>query len=264
MEIITTPWKDTFLTLAANTGKNIKITSPFIKESICDDLLKTIKGKVKIELITSFKLVNICSGSLDLSGLEKIIDHNGKVFNFSKLHSKIYLFDEKDAIITSGNMTNSGMLNNFEYGIYLNDLETIKKINNDFEKLLNDERTGVIKQKNIDTVRSILSKIERPKRISLPKIEAYLSDDVNDILELPVESISGSLTGWKAEIFKCANSLPSDIFNLDDINRFIPHLKRKYPNNNHIQDKIRQQLQILRDLGLIEFLGNGSYKKLWE
>jgi len=263
MEIITTPWKEIFLELSAMAKKSVKITSPFVKKNICDELLKTLSENVKINLITSFKLASVFSGSLDLSGLEEIIDHNGKVFNFSKLHSKIYIFDEKGAIITSGNMTNSGMLNNFEYGIYLNDPETIKKINNDFEKFLNDERTGVIKRKNIDTARSILSKIEKPKRISLPKIESYLSDDENDILELPVESISGSLTGWKAEIFKYANSLPSDIFNLDDINRFIPQLKRKYPNNNHISDKIRQQLQILRDTGLIEFLGNGKYRKLW-
>jgi hypothetical protein len=28
----------------------------------------------------------------------------------------------------------------------------------------------------------------------------------------------------------------------------------------HIRDKIRQQLQLLRDLGLLEFLGPGSYR----
>ena len=41
-------------------------------------------------------------------------------------------------------------------------------------------------------------------------------------------------------------------------------LKEKHPSNQHIPDKIRQQLQQLRDLGLIEFLGNGRYKKLWK
>ena len=32
--------------------------------------------------------------------------------------------------------------------------------------------------------------------------------------------------------------------------------------NNFIKDKIRQQLQLLRDRGLIEFKGNGNYKKI--
>ena len=41
-------------------------------------------------------------------------------------------------------------------------------------------------------------------------------------------------------------------------------LQNIYPENNHIKDKIRQQLQYLRDLGLIEFKGKGLYKKLYK
>ena len=39
-------------------------------------------------------------------------------------------------------------------------------------------------------------------------------------------------------------------------------LKKKFPNNNFIKDKIRQQLQVLRDKGLLEFKGNGIYRKI--
>ena len=38
--------------------------------------------------------------------------------------------------------------------------------------------------------------------------------------------------------------------------------KSKYTNNNFIKDKIRQQLQVLRDQGIIEFNGRGNYKKI--
>ncbi|WP_254904755.1 hypothetical protein [Clostridium tyrobutyricum] len=34
-------------------------------------------------------------------------------------------------------------------------------------------------------------------------------------------------------------------------------------HNNTINASIRRNLQELRDLGLIEFLENGKYKKLW-
>jgi hypothetical protein len=33
-------------------------------------------------------------------------------------------------------------------------------------------------------------------------------------------------------------------------------------NNNFIKDKIRKQLQVLRDNGLLEFKGNGLYRKI--
>jgi type II restriction enzyme len=35
-----------------------------------------------------------------------------------------------------------------------------------------------------------------------------------------------------------------------------------HPENRHVRDKLRQQLQVLRDLGLIEFLGRGRYRRL--
>jgi len=31
-------------------------------------------------------------------------------------------------------------------------------------------------------------------------------------------------------------------------------------NRRHIRDKIRQQLQVLRDMGFVEFLGAGKYR----
>jgi len=50
-------------------------------------------------------------------------------------------------------------------------------------------------------------------------------------------------------------------FTLDEIYRYESEMRNYYPNNNHIEDKIRQQLQYLRDEGLILFLDNdGTYQ----
>ena len=37
-------------------------------------------------------------------------------------------------------------------------------------------------------------------------------------------------------------------------------MARLHPQNRFVRPKIRQQLQILRDLGLLEFLGRGRYR----
>src|ERR1043165_2908364 len=105
MRIITTPWKDSFLELIRQSRRSIKITSPFVKNDICKELISAKKSTTRIELITSFKLMSIYSGSLDIPAIESIINNNGIVKNFSKLHSEIYLFDDSKAIITSGNLT---------------------------------------------------------------------------------------------------------------------------------------------------------------
>jgi type II restriction enzyme len=68
--------------------------------------------------------------------------------------------------------------------------------------------------------------------------------------------------GWILDIMKCVDLIPSVDFSLEDMYKFEQKLKLKYPQNHHIKDKIRQQLQLLRDKGFIDFKGNGNYKKV--
>ena len=49
-------------------------------------------------------------------------------------------------------------------------------------------------------------------------------------------------------------------FALDDIYRYEKQLSRLYPENKHIKDKIRQQLQILRDKNYLDFVSRGHYR----
>ncbi len=68
--------------------------------------------------------------------------------------------------------------------------------------------------------------------------------------------------GWLMSILNCINSIENEYFSLEEIYMFENILAEKYPNNHNILPKIRQQLQILRDKGFIEFLGNGKYRKI--
>lgn len=73
---------------------------------------------------------------------------------------------------------------------------------------------------------------------------------------------SNDAKGWILEVMRCIDEIKSDTFTLDEIYKFEHKLKLKYPNNHFIKDKIRQQLQILRDKGMLEFVGRGKYRKL--
>lgn len=73
---------------------------------------------------------------------------------------------------------------------------------------------------------------------------------------------SNEAKGWILSIMKCIDSIKENSFSLNEVYKFENQLKQKYPNNNFIKDKIRQQLQILRDKGIIEFSGRGNYKKV--
>jgi type II restriction enzyme len=56
-----------------------------------------------------------------------------------------------------------------------------------------------------------------------------------------------------------ARSLHSRHFSLAEVYDRSDELQRLHPNNLHVREKIRQQLQRLRDMGLVEFLGGGRY-----
>lgn len=66
---------------------------------------------------------------------------------------------------------------------------------------------------------------------------------------------------WVFEILNIISSL-NDEFELRDVYAYKEELSRVYPQNHHIEDKIRQTLQILRDKGIITFEGRGKYKRV--
>ncbi|MFA7663019.1 MAG: DpnI domain-containing protein [Patescibacteria group bacterium] len=66
--------------------------------------------------------------------------------------------------------------------------------------------------------------------------------------------------GWLLDIMNCIETFRGREFLLDEVYKFETELGRKHPENCHIKDKIRQQLQILRDKNYLEFTGRGSYR----
>lgn len=69
-----------------------------------------------------------------------------------------------------------------------------------------------------------------------------------------------SARGWILDVMKCIDKLNKKEFSLNEIYGYEQELILKYPKNKHVKDKIRQQLQLLRDKEYLAFLGKGRYK----
>jgi type II restriction enzyme len=72
---------------------------------------------------------------------------------------------------------------------------------------------------------------------------------------------SGAARGWLIEVMKCVESMDQREFTLDDVYGHEARLRQLYPGNNNVRPKIRQQLQVLRDQGFLEFVGRGRYRR---
>lgn len=74
------------------------------------------------------------------------------------------------------------------------------------------------------------------------------------------DEVEVSARGWLLDTMFYIEKIGHAEFMLDEMYAFENELKIKYPNNRHIKDKLRQQLQVLRDKGYLEFTGRGHYK----
>jgi hypothetical protein len=266
MKIIKTPLLNELMELVESTKKNIKIITPFIKENVYSQLLTKKQNQVKIELITTFKFSNFCSTQSDLSVLNNIIEAGGKVRINPELNANIYIFDDKKAIISSANLTHYNVESEYACGMMIIDKILVSEIIADYAILLKDEKTRVVKKIELELIGRIIQqiyKLNNYKKMKYAKNEIDILRNTCDVVEVPVEAISSVFEGWQQEVFNCINLTQYQIFTVDDLNSFENHLKKLFPTQKNIPDKIIIQLNYFVELGLILRLENGIYKKLW-
>jgi type II restriction enzyme len=77
----------------------------------------------------------------------------------------------------------------------------------------------------------------------------------------PLATMELAQRGWSLDVLNVVRSLSCDEFRLEEVYQYTDALQKLHPDNRHVRDKIRQQLQVLRDLKLLEFIDNrGTYR----
>ena len=183
-------------------------------------------------------------------------------------HPKFYLFEKGEKLkilIGSSNLTFGGMKSNveinafFELSVKSSEAESAldtfirmktaeSRIVPDLEYIQNYQiaRRQVTKNLRHPRVRKTLSKViadlkQSEKRLSRPRVTK------NDLI------------GWKRDVF---DLLPERAFSTSELYELEGELKKKHPENQNVRPKIRQVLQQLRDLGLLEHIRTGFWKPI--
>jgi type II restriction enzyme len=76
----------------------------------------------------------------------------------------------------------------------------------------------------------------------------------------PLGALTLEKRGWTLDVLRVVRAIGKKEFSLAEVYASGDSLGQLHPRNRHLRDKIRQQLQVLRDLGLLEFLGQGNYR----
>jgi hypothetical protein len=116
------------------------VISPFIK-------LRSVKrltaGKKKIQVLTRFALSDLFEGVSDLSALRYLLKLGAEIRGIKYLHSKLYLFGQQRAILTSANLTDAALTRNHELGIVTDKASEIESCRNYFDRLWQGGRSHV-------------------------------------------------------------------------------------------------------------------------
>jgi len=152
----------------------------------------------------------------------------------------------------------------------LHDSDTVSQLRSDFLQIFeNEEKVSTVTEEILSTTEGIIAKVPKEKRIKFEKSERDLFpaaryEPEDDLYDGGVKTIVDTLSGWRLDTFSVVSKIPANIFKLEQVYACKQDLQELHPENRNVEAKIRQQLQELRDLGLIEFLGGGVYRKLWK
>ena len=76
----------------------------------------------------------------------------------------------------------------------------------------------------------------------------------------PLATLDVQARGWTLDVLRLVKRLGRRRFSIADAYSFAPELSSLHPNNMNVRPKIRQQLQVLRDMGFLRFLKRGEYE----
>ena len=75
----------------------------------------------------------------------------------------------------------------------------------------------------------------------------------------PFRNLTLAQRGWTLDVLKIVHRLCERRFTNQDIYAYSNYLGKRHPRNKHVRDKIRQQLQFLRDKGFLAQTSDGVW-----
>jgi phosphatidylserine/phosphatidylglycerophosphate/cardiolipin synthase-like enzyme len=96
-------WAREITDAVAEGAGAIRLISPFIKAGALRRFLSP--KPTSLQVITRFNLQDFADGVSDITALRMLLDAGASVRGVKNLHSKLYLFGSKRAIVTSANLT---------------------------------------------------------------------------------------------------------------------------------------------------------------
>lgn len=138
--LVRSPWAQPFQQLVSIAERDLLLVSPFIKSQSTNQIVSNLQRRgvdkqISVVVLTNLRPESVLNGSTDveaLSTLSKALP-NFDLVHLPSLHAKVYVADDRVAVVTSANLTKPGITGNLEYGVAFTDGPVVREIRRDFQ-----------------------------------------------------------------------------------------------------------------------------------
>lgn len=133
VRLLSGPWRNDLAGIASSARESVLVAAPFIKDEEAAWLCEQLRPGIEVLTLANISLDAVSTSALDLAALRRLVDvsPSARLVALSHLHAKVFVADETAAIVTSGNLTRSGLDRNLEYGVLLRDPGLVRTVRED-------------------------------------------------------------------------------------------------------------------------------------
>ncbi len=134
-------WHRTLAALVGSAKSDLVVCSPFVSregtEFLATNIGQPLLDRGRVRFLTNLAPANVVQLSTDPRAILAMVNcvHKMTVRHLPGLHAKVYIADDEGAIITSGNLTGSGLFRNIEYGVEIRNRRIVRRIRRDLSEL---------------------------------------------------------------------------------------------------------------------------------
>jgi len=267
-EIVTTPTLPWLRENFARCESRVSIASAYLNEALVD-LLADAGLEKRTRLLTRARAPELKAGVSSFPALQRLFEAGAKMASLGTLHAKVYVVDARAALVTSANATYGGLRANIECGLAVRDGAIARELDRLVGSDFDSERPATpLNAAELARLRYILdhTAVAEEPAPAEERAAGRAGRGEENLGSLVLEDRGAFLErhgGWRRLTLECVLDMPKDRFTLRDFyGAALPRGRKQFPRNTRPEAKLRQQLQQLRDIGLLVFEEPGHYRRL--
>ena len=133
IRLLNRAWRDDLASIASVADRSVLIAAPYIKHDEAAWFCGLLNPGVEVITLANMDAEAVSASALDIAALRRLAEASptSRLIALSSLHAKVFVADEKAAIVTSGNLTRAALESNLEYGVLLQELGLVRAVRKD-------------------------------------------------------------------------------------------------------------------------------------